>query len=125
MKDGAGLGLAGPQQLGCRKVRLLRARVAYERGGKEGGEMQQDLLLLEGCKYRGDALPRVPMAWHCGSSSEEEEVPGVPSTQPQPCQEPEPAAGLQKKPHPRGTLPSQEPSQPARGQARQASRCWK
>lgn len=34
MKDGVGLGFAGPWQLGCRKVRLLKARVAHAQGGR-------------------------------------------------------------------------------------------
>lgn len=38
MKDGVGLGFAGPWQLGCRKVRLLKARVAHAREGRTSSE---------------------------------------------------------------------------------------
>lgn len=48
-------------------------------------------------------------------------MPRLPSSQVQPWQEPEPAVGLQKKPHPRGMLPSQELSWPAQGWAHQAA----
>lgn len=122
MKDGVGLGFAGPRQLGCRKVRLLRARVAHARGGEEGHQGKQDLL-LKACRYQGDALPGG--AGIVEAAARKRRCPGCPAPQAQPCQEPEPAAGLQKKPHPCGMLPSREPSQPARGQACQAARCWK
>lgn len=65
--------------------------------------MQQDLLLLEGCKLWRRRIAKGP----CGSSSEEEEVPGVPSTQGQPCQEPEPAAGLEGE-----TSPARDAAKP-------------
>lgn len=115
IQDGAGLGLHAPQQLGCREVGLLRARVARAR--EDGAETQQDLLLLEGCKLSRRRIAEGPR----GSSSEEEEVPGVPSTQAQPCQEPEPAAGLEGETSPardaakpRAVPASPEPGSPSR-----------
>lgn len=74
---------------------------------------------------RGDALPGGNGAGIVEAAVRKRRCPGCPAPQAQPCQDPEPAAGLQKKPHPCGMLPSQEPSQPARGQACQATRCWK
>lgn len=47
--------------------------------GEEGHQRKQDLL-LKACKYQGGCVARWQWRWHCRSSSEEEEVPGMPST---------------------------------------------